>query len=196
MWKQKKTNKKIASNPQISYLYKKIIWQLMQQHVKKILLLLLPAVAFLSSCSGLQHIRVEEVRNVSVQPSGGGVMQVTLDTKINNPSSRKVQLTSLDISVELRGSVFATISAKEKVVVPRHSNAFQQVLLEVRLRNLLTTLIALQQKKISPDELTVEGTLNAKAFPLSKTIRIEKQSLSVFAAQYGDFITPLLKVAK
>ncbi|MDR1022500.1 MAG: hypothetical protein LBL94_04405 [Prevotellaceae bacterium] len=165
----------------------------MQQHIRKIPLLLLPAVTLLLSCSGLRHISVDDVRNVSVRPSGGGVMLVTLDAKVSNPSCRKVQLTGLELNVELRGSAIATISAKEKVVAPRRSHDFQPVLLEVRLRNLLTTLIALQQKQLSPDELMVEGELRAKAFPFSKTIKIEKQHLSVFAAQYGDFITPLLK---
>ncbi|MDR1416683.1 MAG: hypothetical protein LBJ57_04620 [Prevotellaceae bacterium] len=156
--------------------------------------MLLSAVMLLSSCSGLRHIYVEDVRNVSVQPLRGGVMQVTLDAKVNNPSCRKVQLTELELNVELRGSTIATISAKEKVVAPRRSHDFQPVSLEVRLRNLLTTLIALQQKQLSPDELMVEGTLKVKAFPLSKAIKIKRQPLSVFAAQYGDFITPLLKL--
>lgn len=155
--------------------------------------MLLPAVMLLSSCSGLRHVYVEDVRNVSVQPSGGGVMQVALEAKVGNPSCRTVQLTGLELNVELRGAAFATVSAKDKVVAPRRSHEFQPVLLEVRVRNLLATLIALQQKKLSPDELTVEGVLKAKAFPFSKTIKIEKQRLSVFAAQYGDFITPLLK---
>ncbi|MDR0712326.1 MAG: hypothetical protein LBF67_08305 [Prevotellaceae bacterium] len=156
--------------------------------------MLLSAGALLSSCGGLQRIRVEEVRNVSVQPAGGGKMLVNMDARISNPLCRTVQLTGVELNVELKGSLFATISVAEKVKAPPHSNEFQAVSLEVRLRNLLFALITLQQKQLSPDDLMVAGTLKAKIFPLSKTITIEKQNLGVFAAQYGDFITPLLKV--
>ncbi|MDR3188310.1 MAG: LEA type 2 family protein [Prevotellaceae bacterium] len=161
------------------------------QRTARVLLWALPAATLLCACGGLRHIRVEEVRSVSVQPVGGGKMRVSMDAKISNPSRRTVQLTKLELNVELEGSVIATISTLETVTAPPRSSAFQPVLLELRLRNLISTVIMIQQKKISPDNLTVEGELHAGAFPLSKTIKIEKQPLNAFAAQYGDLVTPL-----
>ena len=150
--------------------------------------------ALLCSCGGLQQIRIEEVRNVQLKPFSGSTLGVELEAKVSNPSCRKVQLTKLELNV-LRGSTpFATICTTEKVKIARRSNEFQQVSLEVRLRNMLSAIMALQQKNFSLDELTVEGEIRARAFPLSKTIRIEKMSIQQFSAQYGDIVTPLLNI--
>ena len=155
---------------------------------------LILTLALLCSCSGLRQIRVEEVRNVQLKPFSGSTLEVGLEARINNPSYRKVQLTKLELNV-LRGNTpFATISATKKVSVPRRSNSFTPVPLEIRLRNVLGAVLALQQKGFSLDELTVEGEIRAKAFPLSKTIAIKKMSMREFTAQYGDFITPLLNL--
>jgi hypothetical protein len=78
--------------------------------------------------------------------------------------------------------------------VPPHNDAFLPVELELRLRNIISTMIMLQQRQISPEEMMVEGELRVKTFPLTKTVKIEKQSLSAFAAQYGDLLTPLLEL--
>ncbi len=152
--------------------------------------------ALMCSCGGLQRISVEEVRGVSVTPSMSGTIAVTLEAKVNNPSCRKVQLTRLDLTVEQSGSTLATISATQKVVVPRHSDDFQPVPLEVRLRNMLGFAIALQQKNFSPDNLMLSGEIIVKTFPMRKKIKVEKQSVKDFTTQYGDFITPLLKLGR
>ncbi|MDR3367233.1 MAG: LEA type 2 family protein, partial [Prevotellaceae bacterium] len=121
------------------------------QGITKILLWALPAAVALSSCSGLSRIRVEEVRNVSVQPIGGGKMLVNMDVKVGNPSRRTVQLTMLELNVELGGALFATISAVKTIAVPPHNDAFLPVELELRLRNIISTMIMLQQRQISPE---------------------------------------------
>ena len=150
--------------------------------------------ALLCSCSGLQQIRIEEVRNVQLKPFSGSTLEVELEAKVNNPSYRKVQLTKLELNVFRGNTPFATICTTEKVKISKRSNEFQQVSLEVRLRNMLSAVMALQQKNFSLDELTVEGEIKAKAFPLSKTIKIEKMSIQQFSAQYGDIVTPLLNM--
>jgi len=150
--------------------------------------------ALLCSCSGLRQIQIEEVRNVQVKSFSGSKLDVGLEAKVSNPSYRKVQLTKLELNV-LRGSTpFAVISTTETVKIARRSNEFQQVALEVRLRNMLSAVMALQQKNFSLDELMVEGEIRAKAFPLSKKIKIEKMSIRQFSAQYGDIVTPLLNL--
>jgi LEA14-like dessication related protein len=130
-----------------------------------------------------------------VQPAGGGKMLVNMEVKVANSSCFTVRLTKLELNVTLEGAPFATISATDMVKAPPHSDTFQPVLLEVRLQNMLATLMAaLQQKPIAPDELTVEGVIRVSTFPFGKAVKIEKQPLTAFAAQYGDFITPLLKL--
>ncbi|MDR2938238.1 MAG: hypothetical protein LBU92_04790 [Prevotellaceae bacterium] len=153
---------------------------------------LLLALALLCSCSGLRQIRVEEVRNVQVKSFSGSTLSVGLEAKINNPSRRKLQLTKLELNVLRGSSNFATISATEKVKIPKRSNDFSSVPLEVKLNNILSAVMMLQQKNFPIDELLVEGEIKAKIFPLSKKIRIEKMSLREFSLQYGDMITPLL----
>jgi LEA14-like dessication related protein len=166
------------------------------QHIKKILPLAALALLTLltSSCGGLRHIRVEDVRNVSLQPAAGGKMQLGMEAKVSNPSCYKVQVEQLTLNVELRGAAFATITTSDKLVIARHSSDFLPIALELRLRNMLAAAIALQKKKLSADELTVEGELKVKSFLLRKTIKIEKQSLRAFSAQFGDFVTPLLSL--
>ncbi len=159
------------------------------KHWRVVLLLTL-----LCSCGGLNQIRIEEVRGVQMKPFSGSTLEVGLEAKVNNPSCRKVQLTKLELNVERGSTLFATISTKDKVVFPRYSNEFQPIPMEIRLRNMFGAIMALQQKNFSLDELTVEGELKVKAFPLSKTIKIEKQSIAAFSAQYGDIITPLLNM--
>ncbi len=150
--------------------------------------------ALLCSCGSLNQIRVEEVRNVQMKPFSGSTLEVGLEVKVRNPSYRKVHLTKLELNVERGGTSFATISAKEKVSIPRRSDDFQPVPLEVRLRNLLAAVMAMQQKNFSVDDLTLSGEIRVKAFPLSKKIKIEKQTVREFSAQYGDIITPLLNI--
>jgi hypothetical protein len=166
----------------------------LMQHAKKVLFLLLPATALLSSCGGLRHTRVEEVRSVSLQPVGGGKMLVSMDVKISSQSSLAVRLSKLALSVELDGAPFASISTADMLKVPPHNDAFQPVTLELRLQNMLPALmVMLQQKQNLSDKLTIEGTLKVSTFLWRRTLKIEKQNLTAFAAQYGDFITPLLK---
>jgi len=150
--------------------------------------------ALLCSCSGLKQIRIEEVRNVQLKPFKGSTLEVGLEARVNNPSYRKVQLTKLELNVQRGNTPFAAISATEKINIPRRSNDFTPVPLEIRLRNVLSAIMALQAKNFSIDELTVEGEIRAKAFLLSKTIRIEKMSIQQFTAQYGDIVTPLLNM--
>lgn len=122
-------------------------------------------------------------------------MLVNLEVKVANSSCYTVRLTKLELNVALRGEAFATISAADALKAPPHSDAFQPLLLEVRLQNMLATLmLTLRQQQISPDELTVEGEIRVRSFPFGKTVKIEKQPLNTFAAQYGDLITPLLKL--
>ncbi|MDR2814481.1 MAG: LEA type 2 family protein [Prevotellaceae bacterium] len=163
------------------------------QRIAKILFWALPAAVALSSCGGLRDVRVEEVRSVSIQPAGGKML-VNMEAKITNPSRCTVQLTGLELNVALRGADFAAISTVETVEVPPYNDAFQRVSLELRLQNMLSALMTMRQKQISPDELTIAGELKVKTFLWSKAIKVEKQSLSAFAAQYGDLITPLLKL--
>lgn len=122
-------------------------------------------------------------------------MLVNMEVRVSNHSCFTVRLTKLELNVALRGAAFATVSATDVLKAPPHSDAFQPVSLELRLQNMFATLmITLQQNSISPDELTVEGTIRVSAFPFSETVKIEKQPLSALAAQYGDLITPLLKL--
>lgn len=150
--------------------------------------------ALLCSCGGLNQIRVEEVRNVQTKTFSGSTLEVGLEVKVNNPSCRKVHLTKLELDVERNGSLFATISTKDKVSIPRRSDDFQPVPLEIRLRNMLAVVMAMQQKNFSVDDLTLNGEICVRAFPLSKKIKIEKQSIREFSSQYGDIITPLLNI--
>jgi hypothetical protein len=155
---------------------------------------LLLVLTLLCSCSGLKQIRIEEVRNVQLKPFSGSTLGVGLEARVNNPSYRKVQLTKLELNVQRGSTPFATISTTEKVKIAKRSNEFQPVSLEVRLRNVLSAIMAMQLKNFSVDDLTVEGEIKAKAFPLSKTIKIEKMSVREFASQYGDIVTPLLNM--
>jgi LEA14-like dessication related protein len=165
------------------------------QGVARILFWALPAAVVVSSCGGLRHTRVEEVRTVSVQAAGGGKMLVNMDVRVANRSCRTLRLTKLEINVALRDAAFATLTAADVLTVPPRSNAFQPIALELRLQNMLAILMgALQQEQMSPDEMTVEGELRVSAFPFGQTVKIEKQPLRAFAAQYGDWITPLLKL--
>jgi hypothetical protein len=150
--------------------------------------------ALLCSCGGLNQIRVEEVRNVQMKTLSGGTFEVGLEVKVHNPSCRKVRLTKLELDVERGGSLLATVSAKEKVSIPRRSDDFQPLPLEIRLRNLLAAVMAMQQKSFSVDDLTLSGEICVSAFPLSKKIKIKKQTVREFTAQYGDIITPLLNI--
>lgn len=155
---------------------------------------LLLTLALLCSCSGLKQIRVEEVRNVQVKSFNGSTLAVGLEAKVNNPSRRKVHLTKLELNVLRGSSNFATISTTEKVSIPKRSNEFSAVPVEVRLSNMLSAIMLLQQKKFPIDELSVEGEIRAKAFPLNKKIRIENMSMREFSSQYGDMITPMLNM--
>jgi hypothetical protein len=165
------------------------------QRIAKILFWALPAAVVLSSCGGLNYTHVNEVRNVSLRPVGGGKMLVDMEVKISSLSNFTVRLSKLELNVELAGAPFATINTTDMLKVPPHNDAFQPVTLELRLQNMLSTLmVMMQQKKISPDELMIEGTLKVSVFPWSKTVKIEKQNLNAFTAQYGDLITPLLRL--
>jgi hypothetical protein len=182
-------------NPEFSSNFVELFtYMKLMQHAKKILVLLLPAAALLSSCGGLRHTRVEEVRGVSLRSVGGGKMLVNMDVKISSQSSLTVRLSKLALNVELDGAPFAAISTVDMLKVPPRNDAFLPVTLELRLQNMLPALmVMLQQKQNLSDKLTIEGTLKVSTFLWRRTLKIEKQNLTAFAAQYGDFITPLLK---
>ena len=152
------------------------------------------ALALLCSCGGLRQIQVEEVRNVRLKQFSGNTLAVELEARVNNPSRREVHLNKLELSVTRGTSPFATITTTERLTVPRRSNNFAEVPLEVRLRNMLSVMMAVQLGTFSLDNLVVEGEMTVTAFPVTKKIKIEPINLQAFTEQYGDIVTPLLNL--
>lgn len=149
-------------------------------------------ICIVTSCASYKNITIEDVRGSGVKPSSGGKMVIDLEARVNNPTCRKVHLKKLELDVFRNGSLFATLNTPNTVTVPRKSNDFQPIPIELRLRNILATLMTLDNMNIN--DFTVEGEIKVSSFPMYKTIKIPRQSIQTFSAQFGDILTPILSI--
>jgi LEA14-like dessication related protein len=160
---------------------------------KKIHIALL-SIALLTGCASYNSIRVTDVRSTrGIQATGAGKISINLDVKVDNPTWRNVQLKTLELTVFKNNAVFVSLAASEKITVPKHSDDYVAVPINIKLQNVVAALLSFQ-KNTSIDDFEVEGIIKVGAFPMGKTITIKRQSLASFSATYGDIVSPILNL--
>lgn len=135
-------------------------------------------VLVLASCSNYKEIKVEKVTNVSLREFSGSTAYINVTVLVNNPTSSKVNLNKVDIDVNRFENKFAHIESLEKVTIPARSHSEHDVMLKVRLTNILSSGFIFLTRKFKPEDYSITGFVKVSSFPFSKKVKFKDQRLS------------------
>ncbi len=139
----------------------------------KLKFLLIPLmVMFFGSC--MQEVTLSELENIKIEKNSNS-LDIVLYLKINNPNAFKIKVQEINVDLTLNSWEVGEVISKEEFVLKPNSNDVYPVPVNVDFGNILTGGAALISL-FSSDKATVKilGDIKAKAFFISKTIKIDE----------------------
>ena len=135
-------------------------------------------IVILGSCSIMQEIQVGDVQEIKINQIRKGQLKLELYFPIENPGKLNIKLTKMDLDLKLNGIELGNISNNEKVLINKMSNEIYMFPVEVELKGLIKTtmaLISLAEKSMAKYRLT--GNLRVKYFCIKRSIHIDESGI-------------------
>ena len=135
-------------------------------------------IVILGSCSMMQEIQVGDMQEIKIDQIRKGRLNLELYIPIENPGKLNIKLTKMDLDLKLNGIELGNISNNEKVLINKMSNKIYMFPVEVELKGLIKTtmaLISLAEKSMAKYRLT--GNLRVKYFCIKKSIHIDESGI-------------------
>ena len=142
----------------------------------------------LSSCS-IQDVEMVKVNSYNVERSGGEVVRLHLNLKIDNPNNFNIKVKKADLNLNISGSDAGKVTLGEKVTISKKTEGDYDFILEADQKKIMKAImeagigIALSGKV----NIGVKGWIKGKVFCIGKKIDVdEKQSMSTKDLNMGN----------
>lgn len=135
-------------------------------------------IVIFSSCSMMQEVQVGDVQEIKINQIRKGRLDLELYIPIENPGKLNLKITKIDLDLNLNGIELGNISNNEKVLINKMSNEIYMFPVEVELKGLIKTtmaLISLAEKSKAEYKLT--GNLKVKYLCIKKSIHIDESGI-------------------
>ena len=135
-------------------------------------------IVILGSCSIMQEIQVGDVQEIKINQIRKGQLKLELYFPIENPGKLNIKLTKMDLDLKLNGIELGNISNNEKVLINKMSNEIYMFPVEVELKGLIKTtmaLISLAEKSMA--EYRLKGNLRVKFLCIKRNIHVDESGI-------------------
>lgn len=135
-------------------------------------------IVIFNSCSMMQEVQVGDVQEIKINQIRKGRLDLELYIPIENSGKLNLKITKIDLDLKLNGIELGNISNNEKVLINKMSNEIYVFPVEVELKGLIKTtmaLISLAEKSKAEYKLT--GNLKVKYLCIKKSIHIDEKGI-------------------
>ena len=155
---------------------------------KNIIILLFVALC-LGSCAKYQKV---EINNISVADFSADLpkatISLTLNTELNNPNKRNIEITKAQGSIYKKGTHFADVNIADKYVITKGLNT-----IPFRINITVTDPIALltlgfNYKNLQKSDFTINFEATIKSGPLKKNFKFENIPFSELEARIQNML--------
>lgn len=143
----------------------------MESVSKKIVLLVIAALAVAYGCSNYRNIQLVDIKLQSIRLKSASKIEVYLNAYIDNPTSAEITITAISGTIFKDGSKFADITLKEATSIPKGTNVGVLLPLNVNLLDPLSLLaMGLNIKSWEENNFTGDIKVTVRQGALKKTI--------------------------
>jgi len=130
-----------------------------------------------SGCSGLEDIKLLNVKDVTYQEFKGNVLRLVITATVNNPNRFNVKIKNANMDLRLNDRVIGTVTQMEQITLAGRSQKDYRIYVAIEMKDLLTNIINLSRVLMNePKNLNLSGTVHVKSFLYSKTFQVERLS--------------------
>ncbi len=146
--------------------------------MRKYFILLIALTMFLSSCSNLKNIEVNDAKIESFKLVSASKSRAMLTVEVDNPSRKDIIVKHFEGEILRSGEAFADVVLLEEAVAPAKTVTAVPVKLEIILKNPLDALaMGLNFKSLDWDQFTVNAKATVKGGALKPTIKLNNVPL-------------------
>ena len=138
----------------------------------------LVTVSFLfASCSGIEEIKVGNIRGVEIKGINNDVLDVEITVPVENPNSFKVKLKDADLTVTNGETLIGTITQMDEIIISGNSSKEYPVHIKVKLANFSNNLFSIYSTFSNKLDMKLSGTIKVRSFPYFRKIKIKDYKL-------------------
>ncbi len=153
----------------------------MNSAAKKIIPLVITAMAVIYGCSNYRDIRLEEVKLQTIRLKSTSGADVYLNIAIYNPTSSEIKVSNINGTIYRDGVKFAEITLKEETTIPPKARSEVIVPLNVKFLDPLSLLaIGLDINALEKNNFTADVKITAKDGMLKKNFNKNGISLNKY----------------
>lgn len=139
---------------------------------------LLSALLILSSCKGIEDIRITGADNFELKGMENNKLNFSAGIGVINPSSLGFRISEVNLKTSVDGSFLGVLTADDKIKIPAHTDSTYHMDFTMEMANLLTsasTLYNMSRKK----QVTVEmqGYVKARSWFTVRKVDVHETRL-------------------
>ena len=144
---------------------------------KYFIIILLSLSVLYSGCSGLEDIKLLNVKDVTYQEFKGNVLRLVITATVNNPNRFNVKIKNANMDLRFNDRVIGTVTQMEQITLAGRSQKDYRIYVAIEMKDLLTNIINLSRVLMNePKNLNLSRTVHVKSFLYSKTFQVERLS--------------------
>jgi LEA14-like dessication related protein len=138
---------------------------------------------FLSSCGKYNSITVKEMKGVKLRGLNKNQVLISIEVIVDNPNPRNISITKIDLKAWMNDREMGDFKITEPIKLIPCSKSLYTIPATIELKTIADALRLATSGSIESlvDKVEVEGKIKGKSFPISKTIRIKRQTIKNLA---------------
>ena len=140
-----------------------------------IILLSLPLV--FSGCSGVEDIKLVNVKEVTYQEFKGNTLRLAITVTVDNPNRFAVKIKDANMDLKQKDRIIGTVTQMEQVELIGRKQMDYKIMVSIEMKDMLTNMMNLFRMLMNDTKnLSLTGTVHAKSFLYSKTYQVDRLS--------------------
>ena len=134
-------------------------------------------IILLASCGRINEINVKQINEVKFRGLKQNVILLSLEVEIDNPNTRKITITDIELKAWLNNREIGDFRITEKIKLTPCSLKPYNVPVEIELRTIADAFRLMSSGSIESllDRIEVEGFIKGKSFPARKKVALPRQ---------------------
>ena len=131
----------------------------------------------LFSCSGIEEIKVGNIRNIELKGINNNVIDVELTLPVENPNSFNVKLKDANLKVTNVETLVGTITQMEEIVISAKTTKDYTIHVKVSLDGRNVNLLSIYSLFNNKPDLRLSGTIKVRSSLYRGKIKIKDYQL-------------------
>ena len=132
---------------------------------------------FLFSCSGIEEIKVGNIRNIELKGINNNVIDVELTLPVENPNSFNVKLKDANLKVTNVETLVGTITQMDEIVISAKTTKDYTIHVKVSLDGRDINLLSIYSLFNNKPDLRLSGTIKVRSSLYRGKIKIKDYQL-------------------